>query len=283
MRHVFACLLCLTLTPLAFAQERLPDRRAAAGAPAGTAPTAVDGLRENMLDLMRQLEEVQVELRSLRNSVELQGNELTQLKTRQREALEDLDRRLRDLERRAGGAAPAVAAPPAPAVAAAPAASAPAAPTAPAKPAAAAKPEPAKPAAAPAPAATGQNEQAEYDAAFALMRQGYYDRAVRAFRDFIAHHPNAPLTDNAQYWIAEGNYVLRNYKLALEEFSKVIAQYPGSAKVPDAMLKLGYTHYELGAHDKARAVLGDVITRYPGTTVAKLASARLDKMKKEGK
>lgn len=89
------------------------------------------------------------------------------------------------------------------------------------------------------------------------------------------------MADNAQYWIAEGNYVLRNYKLALEEFTKVLSA-PQSTKVPDALLKVGYVQYELGAYDKARKTLADVQERYPGTTVAKLAATRLEKMKKEG-
>jgi tol-pal system protein YbgF len=113
------------------------------------------------------------------------------------------------------------------------------------------------------------------------MKQGLYEKAIKAFREFLAKHPASGLADNAQYWVAEGNYVLRNYKLALEEFTKVL-NYPQSTKAPDALLKIGYVHYELGAWDKARKALTEVQERYPGTSVAKLAAARLDKMKKEG-
>jgi tol-pal system protein YbgF len=125
-------------------------------------------------------------------------------------------------------------------------------------------------------------QQQEYDAAFEMMKQGLYEKAVKAFRVFLVKHPDSGLADNAQYWIAEGNYVLRNYKLALEEFTKVVndTQNP---KAPDALLKIGYVHYELGAYDKARKTLAEVQQRYAGTSVAKLASVRLDKMKKEGR
>ena len=114
------------------------------------------------------------------------------------------------------------------------------------------------------------------------MKQGLYERAVKAFRAFLAKYPDSGLADNAQYWVAEGNYVLRNYKLALEEFTKVVND-PQSSKAPDALLKIGYVHYELGAYDKARKTLGEVQKRFPGTGVAKLAEVRLDKMKKEGR
>ena len=249
-RCIASSLLVLAVAATTSAAAELPDRRAVAGKPAAEATT-----RNTLLDLLRQLEELQTEVRQLRNNVEVQGHELNQLKGRQRALYDDLDTRLREAERR--GSATAPAAPAAPAVAAP----------------------------APAPSAarvTTATQQQEYDAAFNLMKQGLYDRAVKSFRAFLAKYPDSGLADNAQYWIAEGNYVLRNYKLALEEFTKVVND-PQSPKAPDALLKIGYVHYELGAYDKARKTLGEVQKRFPGSGVAKLAEVRLDKMKKEGR
>ncbi len=234
----------------ALAQETLPDRRAVNK---GAKPAADAGLRDNLLDLLQQLEALQAEVRQLRNSVEVQGHELEQLKSRQRSLYDDLDKRLRETERK--GVASAVT------------------------------PFAAEPVAAEsvpaAPRSITARQQQEYDAAFELMKQGLYERAIKAFREFLAKNPDSGLADNAQYWVAEGNYVLRNYKLALEEFTKVMND-PQSTKLPDALLKVGYVHYELGNWDKARKALTEVGQRYPGTTVARLAAARLDKMKKEG-
>jgi tol-pal system protein YbgF len=250
MRHRIAVsLLVLAVgavaTAAAAAEERPPDRRAVTGKPAAETAT-----RNTLLDLLRQLEELQAEVRQLRNNVEVQGHELEQLKGRQRALYDDLDKRLRDAERRGSATT-----------------------TEPVTPASAAAPD--------TPRVTTAPQQKEYDAAFDLMKQGLYDRAIKAFRAFLARYPDSGLADNAQYWIAEGNYVLRNYKLALEEFTKVV-NAPQSPKAPDALLKIGYVHYELGAYDKARKSLGEVQERYPGTSVAKLAAVRLDKMKKEG-
>ena len=216
------------------------------------------GTRDSLLDLLRQLEELQTEVRQLRNTVEVQGHELEQLKGRHRTLYDDLDKRVREAERRSS----AVVAAPAPLPVTAPTTTVLSAPAA------------ARVVTAP--------QQQEYDAAFELMKQGLYDRAVKAFRAFLVKHPDSGLADNAQYWIAEGNYVLRNYKLALEEFTKVV-NTTNNPKAPDALLKIGYVHYELGAYDKARKTLTDVQERYAGTGVAKLAAVRLDKMKKEGR
>ena len=231
----------------AVAQEVVPDRRAVVVPP--KKQTADANTRDTLLDLLRQLEELQAEVRQLRNATEVQGHELEQLKGRQRSLYDDLDKRVREAERRAA------AAPPAPAAAAGTAATA---------------------------RAITAPQQQEYDAAFELMKQGLYERAVKAFRAFLVKHPDSGLSDNAQYWVAEGNYVLRNYKLALEEFTKVL-NAPGNPKAPDALLKIGYVHYELGAYDKARKTLTEVQQRYAGTNVAKLAAVRLEKMKKEGR
>lgn len=243
-------LLAVTLAlPPVSAEEKLPDRRTVrGGAPVVSSTTADPAMRQNLLDLLQQLEALQTEVRQLRNTVEVQGHELEQLKSRQRTLYDDLDKRLRDAEKQRLTA-------PAPAVGEV----------------------------APATSRTiTAAQQQEYDAAFTLMKQGLYEKAIKAFREFLAKHPQSGLADNAQLWVAEGNYVLRNYKLALEEFNKVL-NYPQSSKAPDALLKIGYVHYELGAYDKARKTLTDVQERYPGTGVAKLAATRLDKMKKEGR
>lgn len=240
-----AAALLLVVIAAAALPAAAADRRAAR-------PTADEALRQNLLDIVQQLDALQAEVRQLRNAVEVQGHELEQLKTRQRALYDDLDQRLRETEKQRA------AAPPAPAAAAA---------------------------VADVPVGrrvTTAAQQQDYDAAFNLMKQGQYDKAVKAFREFLASNPDSGLADNAQYWIAEGNYVLRNYKLALEEFTKVLA-YPQSTKAPDAQLKIGYVHYELGAYDKARKALTETQQRYPGTSVAKLAAARLEKMTKEGR
>jgi tol-pal system protein YbgF len=245
------------------AQDPLPDRRVVR-APVvsgftGSSSASEQALRQSLLDLQQQLEQMQSEQRQLRDTVEVQAHELDQLKSRQRDLLADIDRRLSAVEQQApAGQAPGSDAA-APGASAAPATSA--APTVP-------------------PTAV---QQQEYEAAFDLMKQGYYERAIKSFRTFVAKYPNSTLADNAQYWIAEGSYVLRNYKVALEEFGKVLSLYPKSPKLADSLLKIGYVQYELGAHDKARKSLADVVKRYPNTTAARLAATRLEKMKKEGK
>lgn len=219
-------------------------------------PASVSPSREALADLLVQLETLQREVRALRGQVEVQGHELERLKTRQRELLSEIDRRVSELER----TKTATAAPP---------------------PVAADGGGGATSSAAPA-VSPGQ-EQADYDAAFSLMKQGKYEQAAKAFSDFLAKYPNGVLRDNAQYWLGEAYYVVRNFRQALTEFNKLISAYPQSLKTPDAQLKIGYSHYELGEWAKAREHLNQIVARYPGQPVAKSAEQRLAKMRKEGR
>ena len=211
------------------------------------APATDSALRKQLADLTLEIEQLRTEVRELRGQLEVQTHEFDSLKTRNREALADTDKRLRELERKA---APAAGAP---------------SPGTDTPPSTAALPS--------------AGEQQEYDAAFNLMKQGNYEKAARAFRDFLGKHPNSDLADNAQYWIGYAQYSVRNFKQALEEFNKVVTKYPNSNKLADTMLMIGYSHHELGALDKARAALQQVISRYPNTNSAKAAERRLAEVK----
>lgn len=256
--------LAAVLIGSASAADPLPDRRTVRpGAAAATSAPA-----PGVVELLTEIETLQAQLRELRGQLDLQAHQLDQIKNRQLQQMVDVDRRLRELERRAaagpatgtgGGSAPTTIVTPPVGGAAAPGGGA-------------------TPRAAPS-----ASEQQQYDAAFALLKQGQYEQAAKSFRDFIARNPKGALAHNAQYWVGEAVYVTRDFRAALNEFGKVASDYPQSAKVPDALLKIGYCYYELGAHAKAREVLSQVASRYPNTTVAKSAELRLEKMAKEAR
>lgn len=94
--------------------------------------------------------------------------------------------------------------------------------------------------------------------------------------------PESSLIDNAQYWLAETDYVRQRYEKALAEFSIVVDKYPKSRKIPDALLKIGYCNYELKRYAAARKSLQAVVASYPETTAARLAGQRLEAMRSEG-
>lgn len=228
-----------------------------------------------LVDMQLRLDTLQAENQQLTGQVEELVYQLEQLKKRQRELYLDTDRRLAALER-SGGGAPA-------ATTAAPLSSAPAASGAPeaatdVATAAGVSVAPAGTPSAPA-AASPEEERADYERAFNLLKEGRYDLAIAAFKTFVQKYPQGRYSDNAQYWLGEANYVQRDFKAALMEFEKVVNNYPDSPKRPDALLKMGYTYQALGDTDKARLSLNSVLLNYPDSTAARLAQKRLQELK----
>ncbi len=238
-----------------------------------------------LMEMLQRIDDLQRELQAARDVTERTAYALEGLKERQREIYLDVDQRLRALETAE------------PDSAAVPRADATLTPrmdvppdnkrtsdhppdnvVPPQNPAA----EPEPPDETPARATAGGDHGQAYRNAFELLKNGQYDESIDAFSRFITNYPQGIYASNAQYWLAEANYVSGNYERATAEFNQVIKRYPVSAKVPDARLKLGFTYYELEQWARARAVLDEVTRQHPNTTVARLAESRLQRMDREG-
>jgi tol-pal system protein YbgF len=233
-----------------------------------------------VLEMIQQVDQISEDINLLRGEIEIQGNDLGEIKKRQRELYQDIDRRLRDLESGAVSQAPApqISVPQITAPAASvtePAAGSTETPSL--APAAAATT-----AAAAAPSATQEEERDAYQAAFDTLKEGRYKEAKVEFRAFLDKYPSSSYAGNAQYWLGEAHYVTRNFEQGIVEFEAVLNTYADSNKVPDAMLKLGYTFYELKQYPQAKAILLDLRERFPDETAARLAAKRLDRIRKEG-
>lgn len=227
-----------------------------------------------LLDLMQRVESLQAEIRELRGEIESQGFELQELKKRQRDLYLDTDRRLREVEVGAprkgvapgnGGSSLAPATGAVSTVTGTTAAVA-----------------PATGSAAPVTSSSPAEEKAAYTQAFNYLKEGRYEGAISAFEGFLKRYPDGNYADNAQYWLGEANYVSRRFPEAIAEFKTVLTKFPASPKVSDARLKLGYAHYELSQWEEARMALNGIVADYPNTSVARLATKRLQRMKREG-
>lgn len=225
-----------------------------------TAPASAQG------ELFQQLQQMQDELARLRGMVEVQQNDIQQLKQEGLERYQDLDRRIgtgggaqapatggadnnsASGDNSAGGnsASPTDAAPPAPAASADPG-------------------DPAK-------------EKVYYDAAFDLIKTKDFDKASQAFNAFLRKFPNSQYAGNAQYWLGEVNLAKGDLQGAGQAFAKVSQLYPQHPKVPDSLYKLADVERRLGHTDKVKGILQQVVSKYPGTSAAQLAQRDLQRM-----
>ncbi len=223
------------------------------------------------VDVVSTQQQIQEDLRQLKGGLEQQAYQLQNQEQRINQLMAEVQQRIPALgggavAPSAGGEAPAPVAPPATDAPSADGAT-PAAPQAPV------------PVTSLPPVA---GEQANYDVAFNLLKEGRYPQAADAFGRFLQQYPSSRLAPNAQYWLAESQYVARNYDASMVEFKKVVTQYPGNSKIPDALLKIGYIHSEKQQWTEAKTALDRVIQEYPGTGAADLARQRLNRLQREG-
>jgi tol-pal system protein YbgF len=233
-----------------------------------------------LVDMLTQIEQLQRDVQQLRGEIEVQSHTLEDMQRRQRELYLDIDRRLQPLETgqvvqpqpmAPAGDVPVTAPPPlpVPGIVTAP-------PSPPVSPV-----SPISPVSPPVSPPSGE-EQAEYDKALAILREGRYEDAATTFSQFLTRYPGSTYADNASYWLGETYYVSRDFDRALATFAKLVENHPQSPKLPDARLKIGFIHYEKKDWTSARRELDGLVADHPGSTAARLAGDRLARMKKEG-
>jgi tol-pal system protein YbgF len=124
---------------------------------------------------------------------------------------------------------------------------------------------------------TGESEavRRDYEAASRLLEQKDYRGSINRFKEFVKKYPKSDYADNAQYWIGECYYALREFDQAILEFDAVRRNYPKGDKVPAALLKQGFAFAELGDKVDARLILQELINRYPQSPEAGRAKQKL--------
>lgn len=115
----------------------------------------------------------------------------------------------------------------------------------------------------------------DYEAAWRTLDKKDYKGAISRFREFIKKYPKSALAGNAQYWIGESLYALKEFDQAIIEFDAVRRRYPQGEKVPAALLKQGFAFAELGEKVNARLILQEVVEKYPQSPEAGRAKQRL--------
>jgi tol-pal system protein YbgF len=116
-----------------------------------------------------------------------------------------------------------------------------------------------------------------YNAAYSDMVKERYDMAINGYRNYIENCSNTALADNAQYFIGESYFSMKQYEKAQKAFETMIEQYPSSEKMAAAKLKLGRALYEQRMKTKARSYFEDVAKNYIGTDEAQEASKMLER------
>ena len=216
-----------------------PSRQVAQGA--GQQPVQSGG-QQALVNLHYELQEMREELRQLRGVVEEQGHELRQLRQRQMDDYQDLDRRLSVLSGTAPSAGAAVER---------------GASSDTALPGPGSEAEE-TPDFRPVQREASASQRDEYEEIFNRLKARKIDEAQAGFKTFVAKYPQSPYSANAWYWLGE-IYLLQNELGGAEEaFERVTSDFPAHSKAPDAKFKLGKVYHLQGKNDQAKALLTDV-------------------------
>ena len=250
--------------------------------------------RAGLLSLMETLRAIREQLRSLENQVEIENHKISRLRQQQQAFFADFDRQLRHA--RGAGTAAGVAPQSPPDAAGNTAGSSGSGvtviPPDTSGPTVVTPSAPSGPPASTSGTGTGAGStssaerggaQKMYDKAFNLLRAGRYRHAVSAFQAFLQAHPHDKRAARAQYWVAETDYVERDYPSAEQAFKALVDGYPQSKRVPNALLKMGYIAKWQGHPNKARTTWQGLIARYPGTMAAQVARNSLTNLGAPGK
>ena len=124
-------------------------------------------------------------------------------------------------------------------------------------------------------AAVGASEQKSYDAALVQFKAGDYKAAATALDEFVKLYPTSAYAANAQYWLGNAHYAMRDCKSAISAQQVVVKTYPDSPKAADAMLNIASCYTELKDKTNSKKTLDALISKYPNSSAAQLAKERV--------
>ena len=119
--------------------------------------------------------------------------------------------------------------------------------------------------------------ESRYEEGRAAFEGRDYRTALQLFESLLASTTNHSLADNAQFWIGECHYGLREYNAAIIAFEKVFT-FPKSNKKDDAQFKLGLCYIRKGDQSKAREEFNRLLSDYPNSEYASRAQSHLAKL-----
>jgi tol-pal system protein YbgF len=105
-----------------------------------------------------------------------------------------------------------------------------------------------------------------------------YDLATQEFQDYLKYYPTTDLASNAEFYLGQIAYAQQQYDQAIDAFSKVIDNYPKSFKLAPSHLGKGLALIASGQKAAGTRELRTVIKLYPGTDEDRRARAKLQAM-----
>ena len=96
-----------------------------------------------------------------------------------------------------------------------------------------------------------------------LLKQGDYETAEKAFKEYIHIGTDEQLLSNSNFWLAGIFYAREDYKSSANEYLTLYQKYPDSIKAPEALLKLGISLIRIDQKEQACITFLQLQQNYP--------------------
>ncbi|MDP2693344.1 MAG: tol-pal system protein YbgF [Gallionella sp.] len=195
--------------------------------------TAAEQQTKSLLDLLGQIEMQGGEIRKLRGQNEELAHGLQDAEKREKDFYVDLDTRLRRFEPIDNAAQTG-----------------------------------SDPSAAPVDPNDPTAENRAFEAAYGLFKGGSHENAVTAFQEFLKNYPESVHAPNANYWLGNAQFMLKDYKNALGTYQGLLKAFPGMPKAAEVLFNIAGCQQELKQGAAAQKTLKQLIAKHPDSEAA---------------
>ncbi|WP_243312872.1 tol-pal system protein YbgF [Fundidesulfovibrio agrisoli] len=124
------------------------------------------------------------------------------------------------------------------------------------------------------PAATNTDPaEAIYAKGMQAFQAKEYDKAASMWGDVAKNYPKHTLAPNAYFWMGEAYFQKGDMPQAVLNYQEVIEKFPKSNKAPAAMLKQGMAFQKLNKKEAAKMIFQDLVKKFPDSAEARRAKS----------
>lgn len=118
-------------------------------------------------------------------------------------------------------------------------------------------------------------ENRALESGYTYLKAKNYPNASKAFKEFMARHPDSVQIPNAIYGLGTAYYGLENFKDALMVYQNFLKDYPNTPRAADVMLNIAGCQFGLKQTAQAKRTLKQLISKYPDSSAAIRAKQQL--------
>ena len=111
-------------------------------------------------------------------------------------------------------------------------------------------------------------ENRAFEAAYGLFRGGSHENAVTAFQEFLKKYPESVHAPNANYWLGNAQFALKDCKNALGTYQGLLKAFPGMPKAAEVLFNIAGCLQELKQDAAAQKTLKQLVAKYPDSEAA---------------